>query len=132
MNDHYPACPTAYFLHRTRSRTPHGTQHTPCQRITSEPGQQFPVARINWQMRHALHNVRRITRKMLPLTEQGHRFIAGLQRHPNHFRAFGDKDAPLRVNAVAQLGFGQGAEHFHSGMLQRGDFDNGHNVDFFE
>ena len=85
--------------------------------------QQLGISVLSWRC---------ITRKVLPFTEQGHGFIAGLQRHPNHFRAFGDKDAPLRVNAVAQLGFGQGAEHFHSGMLQRGDFDNGHNVDFFE
>jgi hypothetical protein len=83
-------------------------------------------------MLQAITNPELQTKFRNTLTEQGHGFIAGLQRHPNHFRAFGDKDAPLRVNAVAQLGFGQGAEHFHSGMLQRGDFDNGHNVDFFE
>lgn len=54
--------------------------------------------------------------------------MTGIEGHPDDLRTLGDEDAPLRVEAIAQLRFGQGAEHLHSGMVQRLDFYDWHGL----
>jgi hypothetical protein len=48
----------------------------------------------------------------------------------NHLGTLGDEEALVGMQAVAQLGFGEGAEHFHTGVTEVCDTDNRHDILF--
>ena len=68
---------------------------------------------------------------MFLLAQEGQRFISGIQCYTDHFRAFGYEQAFIGLDAVAQLGLGEGGEHLDSGVRQGGYFNNGHKAVFF-
>ena len=62
------------------------------------------------------------------LAQQRHRFITGIESHVNHFGAFGNENGAVRIQAVAQLRFGEACIDIEGRMVVRINLYNGHDV----
>ena len=129
-DDDAPGIPTCVF-HRAGCGATHGTQHSARQDIARQRSEQLPPARIDGHVAATTDDVGGITGDMFLLAQEGQRFISGIQCYTDHFRAFGYEQAFIGLDAVAQLGLGEGGEHLDSGVRQGGYFNNGHKAVFF-
>ena len=129
-DDDAPGIPTCVF-HRAGCGATHGTQHSARQDIARQRSEQLPPARIDGHVAATTDDVGGITGDVFLLAQEGQRFISGIQCYTDHLRAFGYEQAFIGLDAVAQLGLGEGGEHLDSGVRQGGYFNNGHKAVFF-
>lgn len=130
MDDGYPTGIAADFFGSAWSGTAHGAQYAAGQRVASQSCQEFPAACIDGNIACAKDDVGGIACYVFLLAKQGKGLVTGVERDADDFRTLGNEDASFGVYAVAQLSFGQGSEHFYSGVFEGGDFYYRH-VDLF-
>ena len=119
MNDRDAMCRPADVGYRGQSRTLHGAQHSPRERIARERCEQVAVAGIDrYLVADAADDCCCIAVDVAPLTEQGCGAIARIERHMDYLGALGDEYLFVGVSPRPQLRLGEAAEDFHSGVVE--------------
>ena len=118
VDDHHAAGVTAHVAGGAGQGAPHGTQHAARQRVACEGRQQGALACVHGNVTAAVDDAGGVARDVPPLAQQRQGLVARIQGHVDYLGALGDEDALVRLQAVAQLGLGQGAIDFHAGVVQ--------------
>ena len=82
-------------------------QHTPGQLKAGKLCQHLPICRVHRRVAAAAQDARCRAGDLLALHQQGHGLVACVQRPVDDLGALGDKNASLRLEAIAQLVLGQ-------------------------
>ena len=103
----HPAGVFAELFHRAGCRAAEGAEHAPGQLKAGELCQHLPICRVHRRVAAAAQDARCRAGDLLALHQQGHGLVACVQRPVDDLGALGDKDAFLRLEAIAQLVLGQ-------------------------
>ena len=103
----HPAGVFAELFHRAGCRAAEGAEHAPGQLKAGELCQHLPICRVDGGVGAAGQHARGGAVALAALHQKGERFAPGVQRRADDLGAFGDEDAFLRFEAIAQLVLGQ-------------------------
>ena len=107
LQHRHPAGVPAQLFHWAGRGTAECAEHASGQLKAGQRRQQLPVGGVHRRIAAAAQDARRRAGDLSALHQQGHRLIACVQRPVDDLRAFGDEDAFLRFEAIAQLVLGQ-------------------------
>ena len=89
-------------------------------------GKQLTRTCIDWYIATLSYDASRIACHVFLLAQQRERLVAGGEGHLYDLRTFGNKDALLCVNTVAQLSLGERSKHVETFLIQRCNFNYSH------